>query len=579
MQLSKKAGSRNKMSFGIKQKILAIAFVPLLSLAVIIAAFSARTIRTGMQDEAIKRLRDIAIGVEQVLLAMDEGEFHLDGQSLYRGEHNISEDLSTFEAFSASSDIEITICWGDTRIVTTLKDEDTGESMAGTQVSETVVQNVLNDGAEHTDKDMMINGEPYFCCYIPLKNNDGSIVGIIFAGEHGSGIEEYIDRELWQTTGINVAVILLSSAVIFFFAGTLSRAVGREEEVLEKLAEGKLNIEVDEKLLGRKDELGSMARALKNLIHNLSGIINHMQESAGHLMHSGQSLDEMAERVNANAVEINKAVEDISAGAATQAEEIETASGRIMDMGNVIENIVHDVDKLNETSQTMKQAGDTSTAIMKDLVASTARVNEAIGKIGSQIYATNESAQKIRAAVDIITSIASETSLLSLNASIEAARAGEFGKGFAVVASEIQKLADESNTSAQTITDIINSLLEDSEMTVKIMLEAEGIIRDQKEKLDKTQSHFVEVAAGISSSREDASMIEERTQICDSSRKTVVDVISNLSALSQENAASAQETTASMEELHATIQLLADAANSLRGLSDEMEAEMKFFKL
>ena len=82
--MSKKAGSRNKMSFGIKQKILAIAFVPLLSLAVIIAAFSARTIRTGMQDEAIKRLRDIAIGVEQVLLAMDEGEFHLDGQSLYR---------------------------------------------------------------------------------------------------------------------------------------------------------------------------------------------------------------------------------------------------------------------------------------------------------------------------------------------------------------------------------------------------------------------------------------------------------------------------------------------------------------
>lgn len=577
--MSKKTGSRNKALFGIKQKILAIAFVPLLSLAVIIAAFSARTIRTGMQDEAIKRLRDIAMGVEQALLAADEGEIHLDGQNLYRGARNISEDLSAFETFAQSSGIEITICWGDTRIVTTLKDENTGESMAGTQVSETVVQNVLNDGAEHTDKDMMINGEPYFCCYIPLKNNDGSIVGIIFAGEHGSGIEEYIDRELWQTTGINVAVILLSSAVIFFFAGTLSRAVGREEEVLEKLAEGNLNIEVDEKLLGRKDELGSMARALKNLIHNLSGIINHMQESAGHLMHSGQSLDEMAERVNANAVEINKAVEDISAGAATQAEEIETASGRIMDMGNVIENIVHDVDKLNETSQTMKQAGDTSTAIMKDLVASTARVNEAIGKIGSQIYATNESAQKIRAAVDIITSIASETSLLSLNASIEAARAGEFGKGFAVVASEIQKLADESNTSAQTITDIINSLLADSEMTVKIMLEAEGIIRDQKEKLDKTQSHFVEVAAGINSSREDASMIEERTQICDSSRKTVVDVISNLSALSQENAASAQETTASMEELNATIQLLADAANSLRGLSDQMEAEMKFFKL
>ena len=258
---------------------------------------------------------------------------------------------------------------------------------------------------------------------------------------------------------------------------------------------------------------------------------------------------------------------------------IETASGQIMDMGSVIESIVKDVGQLNDTSKTMKEAGDTSAEIMKGLAASTDRTNEAIQKIGAQVYATNESAQKIRAAVDIISSIASQTSLLSLNASIEAARAGEFGKGFAVVASEIQKLADESSNSAQTITDVINSLLEDSEMTVEIMKEVEEIIIDQREKLVATQSHFVEVETGINNSREGASMIEQRTHVCDESRKTVVEVISNLSALSQENAASAQQTTASMEELNDTIQLLAGAANSLRNMSDRMEEEMKFFKL
>lgn len=461
----------------------------------------------------------------------------MDGQNLYRGARNISEDLSAFETFAQSSGIEVTICWGDTRIVTTLKDENTGESMAGTQVSETVVQNVLNDGAEHTDKDMMINGEPYFCCYIPLKNNDGSIVGIIFAGEPNSGIEEYINRELWQTTGINVAVILLSSAVIFFFAGTLSRAVRREEEVLEKLAEGNLNIEVDEKLLGRQDELGSMARALKNLIHNLSGIINHMQESAGHLMHSGQSLDEMAERVNANAVEINKAVEDISAGAATQAEEIETASGRIMDMGNVIENIVHDVDKLNETSQTMKQAGDTSTAIMKDLVASTARVNEAIGKIGSQIYATNESAQKIRAAVDIITSIASETSLLSLNASIEAARAGEAGKGFAVVADEIRKLAEQSQQSTENIQKVtvqvnesVRSLAEDAR---QLLLFIDNQVMDSIGVFEAIANDYNEDAGEIDSLVTDFSAISEELL---ASINNITDTLDGISQAAREGA-------------------------------------------
>ena len=378
---------------------------------------------------------------------------------------------------------------------------------------------------------------------------------------------------------MNVVLILLASGAIVLFSRNLAKAIRKEEDIIKQLAEGNLNLEVDGKLKGRGDELGSIARALQNLVQQLSAIIQHIQKSSGELMQSGQSLDEMAERVNANAAEISRAVEEISTGAVSQSEEIETASSQIMDMGSVIEHIVQDVDKLNNTSKTMKQAGDTSAEIMKHLADSTERTNEAIQKIAVQIYATNESAQKIRAAVDMISSIASQTSLLSLNASIEAARAGEFGKGFAVVASEIQKLADESSDSAKTITDVINSLVADSEMTVEIMKEVDEIIIDQREKLEATQSHFVDVATGINSSREDTTMIEERAHICDSSRKTVVDVINNLTALSQENAASAQETTASMEELNETIHLLADAANSVRGMSGQMEEEMKFFKL
>ena len=570
---------KKRAKFGIMLKIVAIGFVPMLILAVSEAAFSAKTIRGGMRDEAIKRLEDITVGMQEALGVAGEGDYHAEGDIMYKGEHNISEDLQAFQAFADFSEIDLTVCWGDTRMVTTLADPDTGESMAGTQVAETVAKNVLQDGMEYTDTDMMINGEPYFCCYIPLKNSDGSIVGMIFAGEHSNGIEEYIDKQLVQITMLNVTIILLASAVIFYFSRTLAKAIRKEEEVLRQLADGSLNVEVDQKLLGRRDELGGIASALQNLVEKLSAIIKHIQQSSGELMESGQSLDEMAERVNENAVEISRAVEEISSGAATQSEEIETASGQIMDMGSVIESIVKDVGHLNNTSKAMKQAGDTSAEIMRNLAASTDRTNEAIQKIGAQVYATNESAQKIRAAVDIISSIASQTSLLSLNATIEAARAGEFGKGFAVVASEIQKLADESSNSAQTITDVINSLLADAEMTVEIMKEVEEIIIDQREKLVATQSHFVEVETGINNSREGASMIEQRTHVCDESRKTVVEVISNLSALSQENAASAQQTTASMEELNDTIQLLAGAANSLRSMSDRMEEEMRFFKL
>ncbi len=575
----KKTNKKQTVVAGIMSKTLAMALVPLIGLAILSAFSSARTIRSGMQDEAIKRLEDIVSGVNNSLDALGEGDYRLEGETVYKGDVSVSEKLPHFEKFAQASGIDITLFYGDTRRVTTLVDSETGERMVGTQAADKVVAKVLEGGESYVDKKLELNGQAYFCCYMPLANSDGSIVGMIFAGEPSSGIEAYIRNEIIQVTILNVVVILLGGIVIVGVSRRLSAAIRKEEAVIRQLAEGNLNVRVDDELKGRRDELGSIANALDNLITELSRILTHLKTSSGELLKSGQSLDEMAERVNVNASEIGKAVEDISQGAVSQAEEIENASGKIVDMGSMIEHIVGGVDKLNSTSVTMKKAGDNSAQIMQDLVESTNKTTEAIHKIGEQIYATNESAQKIREAVDLISSIASQTSLLSLNASIEAARAGEFGKGFAVVASEIQKLADESSRSAQTITDIINALVSESDMTVEIMKEVGQIIVEQRKKIEDTQSHFTDVTEGINSSREDTTMIEERTHVCDESRKTVVDVIANLSAISEENAASAQETTASMEELSATISLLAEAANNLKGLSDQVNNDIKFFKL
>lgn len=568
-----------KVKINIMTKILALAMFPLLVLAVVSTVFSARIIRQGMEEEAIKRLEDIAEGVNQSLNALGDGNYRLNNGEIYKGKVNIFEKLPNFEAFAEESGIDITLFYDDVRRATTLIDKDTGERMLGTQAADHVKEMVLNQGNKFLDMDLELNGQEYFCCYMPLKNMDGRIVGMIFAGEPSNGIRQYIESEILKVVWMSLVIIALGAVFVILFSRRLGRVIRVEESVIEELAAGNLNITIEPNLKKRQDELGKIARSLDNLIKELSNILRHIQQSSGELMKSGQSLDEMAERVNVNAGEIGKAVEEISVGAASQAEEIEHASGQIMDMGAMIEHIAGGVDKLNTTSISMKQAGDTSAEIMRHLAESTDRTNEAIGKISAQIYATNESAQRIREAVDIISTIADQTSLLSLNASIEAARAGEFGKGFAVVASEIQKLADESSQSAQTISDVIAALVAESDMTVKIMQEVEEIIADQREKLVSTQKHFLDVENGINSSREDTTMIEERTRVCDSSRKTVVDVIANLSALSEENAASAQETTASMEELSATINMLAEAANSLKGLSDQMDEEMKFFKL
>lgn len=185
----------------------------------------------------------------------------------------------------------------------------------------------------------------------------------------------------------------------------------------------------------------------------------------------------------------------------------------------------------------------------------------------------------IHAAVELITSIASQTSLLALNASIEAARAGEHGKGFAVVASEIQKLAEQSNESAEKIKDIIRDLLSESEQTVNVMHEVEDIVAQQQEKLEETKTKFVSVADGVNASRSETEAIQSHTQVCDQSRARIIDAVQNLSAISQENAASTEQTTASMAGLNEAIRQLSVAAKELQGLSEDLEKDMSFFTI
>ena len=213
---------------------------------------------------------------------------------------------------------------------------------------------------------------------------------------------------------------------------------------------------------------------------------------------------------------------------------------------------------------------------MIELSDAVQRTTDAVARIAKQIETTNESVDKIGNAASLIADIASQTSLLSLNASIESARAGEAGKGFAVVASEIQKLSSQSDSTASKIQEIITDLQNDSKETLEVMRSTEVLVREQYEKLAATKERFKEVGNGINVSKHGTDVIKGNAEVCDSSRVTVVDVISNLS---EENAASTQQTTSSMQELNATINILAETAAKVKEVSDQLNEDMKYFKM
>lgn len=567
-----------KIRMSLKVKLLLMAILPVLLITVFISLFARYKITEGMRQETMLGLEGMVNSIQATYDGLAEGGYSVMDGNLMKGDYNISENMQVLDEIVAGTEYEVTIFYGKTRMATTLVSADTGERLVGTDASDTVVKAVLEKGEKYEDYSTLINGKNYFVVYAPVKDDAGTVVGMIFAGMPSSQAEDYISSVVksivFSATVIEVLIILVSVIIVL----TVVNAIKNAENVIDELADGKLTVEMKPKYLNRDDEIGHMLQALNAYVVKMNEIINGLHRSSEVMIESGKKLEEMTQITSRTTEEINNAVGDISKGAVTQAEEIETATTHIFNIGDIIEKIVQSVAQLEKTAISMKNAGDESAEIIMELSDSNDRTTEAIERIGKQVYATNESVQSIREAIAIIRSIAEETNLLSLNASIEAARAGEHGRGFAVVASEIQQLAEQSNDSSTRIEEIIDALLTESELTVQVMEEVKVIVEQQQRKLDDTKAKFEDVEEGISVCKEETEGIQGQTTLCDESRVKIVDIIQGLSAISEENAASTQETNASMEELHSIISVMADAANELMVLSEQLDDNLKFFR-
>lgn len=568
-----------KVRVSVKGEILCLALVPLIILATVITLYAMNSLNENLEAESISGLKDVCNSVDAAYKALDAGDYTMEGETLKKGDFNVTQDEILIDGFTETSDVEITLFYGDTRRATSLVDVDTGKKILGTKASTEVTDQVIGRGEDFSTNNITINKESYYAYYIPMKNSDGSIVGMIFAGKPSAKVDETIRTKMFGIMGISFGLLLLVAIVVFLIANNLGKAIRKTEIMLDTLAKGDLSIQVDEKLLKRKDEIGTMGGALQTLMDQLKSIIGNMKQSADVLSKSSNDMNKLAGKTNSTVEDISHAMDDVSHGAVAQAEDIEHATRNMGEMGTSIEKIVSQVDKLHDTAEEMERAKTDADIIITELSESSERTFEAVKRIEKQVKLTDESVTKIQDAVSLISSIAEETNLLSLNASIEAARAGEAGKGFAVVATEIQKLAEESNRSAASIAEVISNLATESKQTVEATNQMQDIINEQQDKLQQTKDQFNGVSVGIQSSRDEIQVIQEDSEGCDIARAKVIGVIQNLSAVSEQNAASTEETTAAIQELDATMNMLADRADELKVMADELEKEMGFFQI
>ncbi len=327
----------------------------------------------------------------------------------------------------------------------------------------------------------------------------------------------------------------------------------------------------------KKDEVGIMARALIRMREEMKTAIEKIRNGSSELYEAAQSMNKSASQTAESVGQVDKAISEIAQGATSQAQETQTATENVILMGNMIEDTNTEIEDLRNSARAMRSAGENAMKILGELNKINQQTKDAISVIYEQTNTTNTSAMRIKEATNIITDIAEETNLLSLNASIEAARAGEQGRGFAVVASQIQKLAEQSNESARQIALIIDELISDSAKSVETMEEVKEVIKKQDEYVSNTEASFNDVNDGIAKSIDGIHAIAVKTKDLDGARVKVVDVVQNLTAIAEENAASTEETSASAAEVGNTIGAVAQEAKHLNVIANDLDENIKVF--
>jgi len=447
------------------------------------------------------------------------------------------------------------------------------ESKVGQPVENPAIKQVVADleaGKEQQDGMALyeFKGAEKYAAYYVTSNKAAILVITADRGDILSAKDAIYAR----AGGAAIIIFIVLGIISFLIASKMTRPIVEITNVIKRFsslnfAESPTTIRISK----RKDETGQMARAIGDLREKLVTIVSQIK--------SQSELDNNASHTTSTVGNVETAVNEIATGATNQASETQKATDDIVNMGNMIEHTNSQVENLTSTANLMRESSEEAAATLKELDNINQQAIASIDVIYEQTNITNISALKIKEATTLISSIAEETNLLSLNASIEAARAGEAGRGFAVVASQIQKLADQSNESANQIDQIIHALIEDSEKAVKTMDEVKTIMNLQSENVHKTGQVFEQVRDGISSSISGVGEIAAKTTQLDKARGDVVDVVQNLTAIAQQNAASTEETSASVMEVSNVMQEIMENANRLKEIASILEENMNSFTL
>lgn len=552
-----------KGKLGYLQVILMIGCIPLTVAIMAITIYSAGKMKSELIDSTYLRLKTCTTSVEQYF-TWDIREDILERDEI---SYQFIDSLK-------ADDIEQTLFIGDERFISSIIDEK-GKRNEGTKAEPEIWEQV-KAGNDYKASGVEIQGEKYYVYYSPVYSDDGEILGMAFSGEKQSTVDNSVAGTLMNLFIISGVLLVLCVGIMIVLAFRIRRPLMITSGYIERVADGDLS--------GRPEcssvvsEVKTLINASTSLADKLGGIVTEVDEHAGILDDRMASLNALAEANSTSTNQIRQVMDDLSSTAITLADNVQSVNAKVNEMGDNMSAINSEAVTLNDNSDKMNRAGQNVSESMTLVLTSSHTASDIIAQLIEQVNETNKAIASINEAVELISDITAQTNLLSLNASIEAARAGQAGRGFAVVASEIKQLADQSSQGADSIKNIADNILEKSNRSVILTGRMKELAEQEQTDIGNAKESFDILNRIIEENAAIAQTVMDKTKNLEALKLDIINSVSELSAISEENAASNEEVTARVTEIAESVNRISEDTQTVRKVSSDMKELMDYFK-
>lgn len=428
---------------------------------------------------------------------------------------------------------------------------------------------------------------------------DGTLKFLAATGKRADGMETIIDdftefvssqikSEIEQTQKeqahsmiillvCNLLTLAFAVWAAFFLSRRISQPVAKMAETAANVAQGDLR--ATEKVYGGNNEIGDMAKSMEGMVGNLRHIVKQIVDTGKSVASASDQLNLVSEQSAQAAQEIASTTTHLAEGAVTQTDEMNQVVGIVANMVSHIGEVAKNTETLAQrASKTADIANEGKTAVTK-ASAQMQRITESVSQSADGVKALGQSSAQIGNIVQVISDIASQTNLLALNAAIEAARAGEHGRGFAVVAGEVKKLADQSQSAAQSITDLIIQIQTHIQSVVEMMETGNTNVAAGTEEMNSTLEQFNHIAALIEDLNHQVLDITHATEKVSQSGNTVLGSIDKVKAMVEKSVSGTHSISAATQQQLASTEEISSSSSILAKQAKELESMMSHFKL